>query len=312
LRRFGVVRLGNIGQKALATAGINPSDWIPRAGFRRNEPTFSKVYGYYESLHLADNRLKWAAMAKLAGGEVYRGYREKILPALRFGEFLRSSRGDKYTVLDLAGDAYGLYSGTLDIRLLEMQKAIFMDLAWQHQAFREGGIAAIAAAHGRKELSDELFYAWLDIDSGVEGRVNSGNAKLLRSNSSRFSKAVPPERASTVSFSNTGQRSHSGGHVRGSTFADTVRKTISQRSAWRGHNQVRGSMEMVGRRHDPRLREARPTYPPTIGKETTERTGQEGLLNQADGAVYRNAGPVNGSSILIMKTLLNPGFAVTI
>ena len=167
-------------KKALAAASINAGEWQPSAGFRQNEEIFQKVYRYYESLYLADSRLKWAVMAKLAGGEVYRGFRQQILPSEKFGEFLRSGGGDKYTVLDLAGDAYRVYAGALDIRLMQMQKAIFMDLAWQHQAYREGGIAAISAAHARGELPAELLAAWQDIDSGIPGRVNSGNRQLLR------------------------------------------------------------------------------------------------------------------------------------
>jgi hypothetical protein len=167
--------------KALAAAGIDPKDWQPTAGFRRNQQTFTKVYAYYQSLYLADDRLKWAAMAKLAGGEVYRGFRDKILPSEKFGEFLASTRSqDKYTVIDLVGDAYQLYAATLDIRLLQMQKAIFMDLAWQHQAYREGGIKALEAAHTRRELSDDLLAAWRDIDSRQETRVNAGNMALLK------------------------------------------------------------------------------------------------------------------------------------
>jgi hypothetical protein len=167
-------------KKALAAAGIDPKQWVPRAGFKHNEQTFLKVYRYYESLYLADNRLKWAAMAKLAGGEVYRGYRDQILPNIKFGAFLRSGDQSKYTVLDLVGDAYQVYASTLDIRLLEMQKAIFMDLAWQHEAYREGGISALAAARARGELDDGVLKAWKDIDSGEPAKVNAGNKELLR------------------------------------------------------------------------------------------------------------------------------------
>lgn len=169
--------------KALAAAGIKPEDWKPRAGFRRNKQTFDKVYAYYSSLYLADSRLKWAAMAKLAGGEVYRGFRDQIVPAEEFGEDLAkwSKRDDgELSVGELAGDAYQAYAGSLDIILMQMQQAIFMDLAWQHQAYREGGIKALAAASARGELDQDVFAAWQDIDSGDSGRVSRGNMALLR------------------------------------------------------------------------------------------------------------------------------------
>jgi hypothetical protein len=88
-------------------------------------------------------------------------------------------------VIDLMGDAYQLYASTLDIRLLEMQKAIFMDLAWQHQAYREGGIRAIAAARARGEIEEDALKAWQDIDSGEPIRVNAGNKELLRREQSK-------------------------------------------------------------------------------------------------------------------------------
>jgi hypothetical protein len=168
--------------KALAAAGIKPADWQPTAKFRKNKQTFEKVYSYYASLYLADNRLKWAAMAKLAGGEVFRGFRDQIVPAEKFGEALSDigGRSDKITVFDLAGAGYEIYAASIDILLLQMQKAIFMDLAWQHQAYREGGIKALAAAKGRGELTFDLFAAWQDIDSGDPRRVNAGNMALLR------------------------------------------------------------------------------------------------------------------------------------
>jgi hypothetical protein len=61
-----------------------------------------------------------------------------------------------------------------------MQKAIFMDLAWQHEAYREGGLKALAAAKARGEIGDDLLAAWQDIESGDSGRVNAGNAALLQ------------------------------------------------------------------------------------------------------------------------------------
>jgi hypothetical protein len=169
--------------KALAAAGIKPSDWKPRAGFRKGKQIFEKVYAYYSSLYLADNRLKWAAMAKLAGGEVYRGFRDEIVPSEELGEALSkvSKRGDaEISVGELIGGAYQLYAGSMDIVLMQMQQAIFMDLAWQHQAYREGGIKALAAASARGELDKDAFAAWQEIDSGESSRVNKGNVVLLK------------------------------------------------------------------------------------------------------------------------------------
>ncbi|GAA2758887.1 DUF4157 domain-containing protein [Actinopolymorpha rutila] len=169
--------------KALAAAGIKPEEWKPRTGFRRSKPVFEKVYAYYSSLYLADHRLKWAAMAKLAGGEVFRGFRDQIVPAEEFGEALaRAGKRDdgEISIGELAGGAYQVYSGSMDIVLLQMQQAIFMDLAWQHQAYREGGIKALAAAAARGELDKDGLAAWQEIDSGDPSRVSKGNQALLK------------------------------------------------------------------------------------------------------------------------------------
>jgi hypothetical protein len=169
--------------KALAAAGINPADWQPSARFRKSKSIFEKVYRYYASLYLADNRLKWAAMAKLAGGEVFRGFRDQIVLAEEFGEFVSSAgkRDDgALSIGDLIGGGYEIYAGSVDVVLLRMQKAIFMDLAWQHEAYREGGLKALAAAKARGEIGDDLLAAWQDIESGDSGRVNAGNAALLQ------------------------------------------------------------------------------------------------------------------------------------
>ena len=138
------------------------------------------MYAYYAALYEADARLKWAAMAKLAGGEVFRGFRDQIVPAEDFGAMLLKADPDDHPLVFLAGGAYVAYSGSLDIRLMQMQQAIFYDLAWQHQAYREGGIAALREAQARGELSTELLDAWSKINSGDPAQVDAGNRALLR------------------------------------------------------------------------------------------------------------------------------------
>ena len=42
---------------------------------------------------------------------------------------------DALSAGELIGVAYQVYAGIIDIGLLQMQKSIFMDLAWQHKAY---------------------------------------------------------------------------------------------------------------------------------------------------------------------------------
>jgi len=57
--------------------------------------------------------------------------------------------------------------------LLATQRAIFEDLAWQHEAFVQAGPAEPAATAGAQ--AD----AWRDIGSGDPGRIRRGNRELL-------------------------------------------------------------------------------------------------------------------------------------
>jgi hypothetical protein len=68
----------------------------------------------------------------------------------------------------------------LQTQLLDMQKKIFEDLAWQHQAYVEGGLPALEAAFKRGDIREEkIIQAWRDIASGDENRQWQGNAVLL-------------------------------------------------------------------------------------------------------------------------------------
>ena len=162
--------------RALQAAGIDPRAWIPRYGFRQNMDNINKVYEYYASLYLANPRLRWAAMAKLAGGEVYRGLEDELQPQIDFAAALDDN--DPRTIG--LNDLYEAYAGSMILILLEMQQDIFFDMAWQHEAYRTEGISAIRMAFERDEISFETYKAWLDIDSGDEERIWEGNKNLLR------------------------------------------------------------------------------------------------------------------------------------
>ena len=150
--------------RALEAAGIDPAKWDPDAGFKVIKPIVEQVYAYYMKLFNRNENLLWAGMAKLAGGQVYRGL------------------GVLQTTIDVAGmsgdtspDVVIFYSNTVQVRLLFAQRAIFEDLAWQHQAFVEAGLPALVAAGSAARVD-----AWRDIASGDPARVRRGNKTLLR------------------------------------------------------------------------------------------------------------------------------------
>jgi RHS repeat-associated protein len=61
---------------ALKRAGIDPSTWDPGKGFDSQKDNVNKVYDYYKSIFKANHNLKWAGLARLAGGAVVDGLKK--------------------------------------------------------------------------------------------------------------------------------------------------------------------------------------------------------------------------------------------
>jgi hypothetical protein len=152
-------------RRALRSAGIDPLGWNPDAGFKATEPIVERVYAYDMELFNHNENLLWAGLAKLAGGEVYRG-----LTVTQATIDAAAMTADQVPTADVL-IAYAL---SVQVKLLAGQRAIFEDLAWQHQAFVEAGLPALEAATGA------LVDAWRDIASGDPARVRRGNHLLLR------------------------------------------------------------------------------------------------------------------------------------
>jgi hypothetical protein len=168
----------------LSAARIDPATWRPSAGFEANRENVKKVYAYYADLYNQRPELKWAGMAKLAGGTVYGGLEQSELGKMAAktaatAATLTPAPGAP-TAAEAAKMAYG-EAHFLQTQLLDMQKKIFEDLAWQHQAYVEGGLPALEAAFKRGEIKEEkIIQAWRDIASGDENRQWRGNTALLR------------------------------------------------------------------------------------------------------------------------------------
>jgi hypothetical protein len=169
--------------RALSAARIDPATWRPSAGFEANRDNVKKVYAYYADLYNQRPELKWAGMAKLAGGTVYGGLEQSELgrraaKTAATAATLTPAPGAP-TAAEAAKTAYG-EAHFLQTQLLDMQKDIFKDLAWQHQAYVEGGLPALEAAYQRGEIKEEkIIQAWRDIASGDENRQWRGNTALL-------------------------------------------------------------------------------------------------------------------------------------
>jgi hypothetical protein len=149
---------------ALAAAGIDPAEWKPDDGFERQRPIVERVYAYYTGLFNRNENLLWAGMAKLAGGAVYHGMTvaQQQFDTAKWGIGQDPSAG---LVVN--------YAHGLQVVLLRTQRAIFEDLAWQHEAFVQAGLSELVATAGAP--AD----AWRDIASGDPGRVRRGSHELL-------------------------------------------------------------------------------------------------------------------------------------
>ena len=147
-------------------AGIDPDQWRPEDGLLENDAIVQAVYGYYGNLYLDNPELQWAGMANIVGPMFYGGWQDMYAirqiadPAERarvpvaLGRAARRFPDQVYDAADAVGHvipggflnpvhlAEHLTADELEWyedRFLMMQREIFDDLAWQHEAFVLGG-----------------------------------------------------------------------------------------------------------------------------------------------------------------------------
>jgi hypothetical protein len=191
--------------EALRLAGIDPSTWDPSLGLDRIDAEARAAWELYGTLYDENpEQFLWAGMAKLAGGTFYAGFQDiNVLrralerPGMtveRARELIREwfphlPRPALGVLLEAAGRSLdGLVADLrfVETTFLRMQRNIFDDLAWQHIAYQQGGLAAMEALHGGGDLRQAHILAWRDIDTGDPARIEAGNARLLRHEQERI------------------------------------------------------------------------------------------------------------------------------
>ncbi len=187
-------------QRAYELAGIDPASWDPSSGLGANDATVQEVYALYGQLMLDHPELQWAGMAHIAGGLFYAGWQDLYVagqladPAKAIRDLLHvpdvPGPIDDWVIDRVFGNLAGAFvSYEIDWfleKFLTMQKKIFDDLAWQHVAYAEGGIAEMRRLNASGQLSDELVQVWEDIASGDPARVQAGNTALLQREQQRI------------------------------------------------------------------------------------------------------------------------------
>ncbi len=134
----------------------DPDAWDPNAGFAANEARILKVYDYYRDTFLKrTDQFLWAGLGRLAGGAVVGGLRM----AVSMGPETSFTRA-----------------------MVGVGKAIFHDLAWQHEAILDDPVNAlqlITAHDASTRAQRPYFEAWTLILSNDVTRVPTGNRMLL-------------------------------------------------------------------------------------------------------------------------------------
>lgn len=134
----------------------DPSAWDPDAGFAANQARILKVYEYYRDTFLArPDQFLWAGLGRLAGGAVVGGLRL----AVSMGPETSFTRA-----------------------MVGVGKAIFHDLAWQHEAILDdpaNALHLIQAHDASTKARRSYLEAWSLIQSNDAVRVPIGNRMLL-------------------------------------------------------------------------------------------------------------------------------------
>jgi hypothetical protein len=174
---------------AYRRAGIDQGGWDPALGLLANDHNVQAVYGYYGGLWLENPEFQWAGMANLAGPLFYAGWQDlyvfrSVVDDGDRAQYLRDLTGIPFIPgVDLPG-LDDLASGEVkwfEVTFLEMQKEIFDDLAWQHEAYAMGGIVLMRDLYLRGEIEDlQNLEAWENIATGNPDQIALGNKLLLR------------------------------------------------------------------------------------------------------------------------------------
>ena len=165
--------------QALQAACISPQDWDPSLGAQANRANVEKVYAYYASLYLQDPDLQWSGMAAMIGPSFAAGFLDLAMLRRLSDEVPEALRPALPPGVPELGDLTAAEIRYYETALLTMQQKIFRDQGVQHQAYADGGMAAIQELAAADLVSPTSLRAWQDIASGDPARVSEGNTYHL-------------------------------------------------------------------------------------------------------------------------------------
>ena len=184
-------------QKAFGSP--SKSDWDPQLGYKQNRATIVQLYDYYRRVYNADpTHFLWAGLGRMAGGAVVGGLDTAVgVPT---------------------GNAVDV--SVLGKKMVEIGKAIFLDLAWQHEAFQDNtninGVNGIDNAFVLVKQRDQeapipknsYEQAWRKIVNGSDADIAAGNQMLLENEQftiiqPRYDEIKKSQDGSAATFSST-------------------------------------------------------------------------------------------------------------
>ncbi|MGH7951534.1 MAG: hypothetical protein ACREFE_06405, partial [Limisphaerales bacterium] len=163
-------------------SGVTIENYKASGGFNSvNRMDIKAVYAFYQKLFVNQNNFLWAGLAKLAGAPVYAGLSDAEQVSIQMTNIVFTN------TLDLELQTNGvIFVQTFQQTLIGMNIAILDDLAWQFEAYKNGGLAAIqtAYAYGNSDLNTFATNAWGKIDQGILNNnpslIQQGNEDLLQ------------------------------------------------------------------------------------------------------------------------------------
>jgi hypothetical protein len=170
-------------------SGVVIENYLAGNGFLNNRKNIQGVYKFYEKLFVQNTNFLWAGLAKLAGAPVYGGLSDAQQVSIFWtnvvflNELETNINAEEALALETNGVAF---IQTFQQTLIQMNINILNDLAWQFEAYKNGGLAAIqtAYAYGNSGLDQSATNDWGEIDQGIPtgntASIQDGNEKLLQ------------------------------------------------------------------------------------------------------------------------------------
>jgi RHS repeat-associated protein len=145
---------------------VDINNYDPEKGYLTNQQYLLAVFAFYERMYKKDpTDLKWAGLAKIAGGAIMYG--------LQHMEY--SKIGTFFTTFSAAEQARRTQNiSKRENILVAMNKAVFKDLAWQNMAYSRKGLAEMQERAKAGEISADYLKYWSQIASGEAWEGNTG------------------------------------------------------------------------------------------------------------------------------------------